>query len=55
VFENCKWNKVALKIAYDGQKYMGFEKNEAGNGNTIEDHLFQAMKNVQVINTDEPL
>ena len=55
IFENCKWSKVALKIAYDGKKYMGFEKSNTGNGNSIEDHLFTAMQKVKVINTEEPL
>lgn len=55
VFKDCKWTKIALKLAYDGQKYMGFEQCESVKGNSIEDKLFTAMKKVKIINTDEPL
>lgn len=53
VFENCTWKKIALKLSYDGQKYLGFEK--VGDGNTIEHELFKAMNRTKIINTDEPL
>ena len=55
LFEDCNWIKVALKLSYDGQEYMGFEKSEAGAGRSIEDSLFSAMKDVKIINSDEPL
>jgi tRNA U38,U39,U40 pseudouridine synthase TruA len=54
IFENCKWHKVALKIAYDGQNYSGFEKCPTAKGNAVEDHLFDAMRRIKIINTEEP-
>jgi len=54
LFEDCNWVKLALKLSYDGQNYMGFEKSEAGAGKSIEDFLFTAMKDVKIINSEEP-
>lgn len=51
-FTNAQYVKVALKFAYNGRKYYGFEKvldKAQTNSITIEDKLFEAMSKVTMI------
>ena len=54
VFKNCKWRQIALKMSYNGRNFTGFEKSDSTGKNSVEEHLFKALKNVKIINTDEP-
>ena len=61
-FKNCEWKNIALKISYNGKKFMvkkinkkqGFEKSDTTEENSIEDHLFKAIRKVNLIKTTEP-
>lgn len=54
-FANAQWTKVAMKVAYNGRKYFGFEKvldKAQANSVTIEDKLFEAMSKVTMLRPD---
>ena len=53
-FAQAVFTRVAMKVAYNGRRYKGFEtcidKNQAGNV-SIEDKLFEAMERITLIKT----